>query len=63
MVDIRISTFDSRMLEEVGKDRQQGKGFAGKSSLADDVFVMMKKKQQNSVDLSSEHKSSFDFPK
>ena len=33
------------MLEKVGKDRQQGKGFAGKSSLADDVFVMMKKNQ------------------
>ena len=31
------------MLEEVGKDRQQGKGFAGKSSLTNDVFVMMKK--------------------
>ena len=41
MVDIWISTFDSRMLEKVGKDRQQGKGTTGKSSLADDVFVMM----------------------
>ena len=31
----------------------------------DDVFVMMKTKtkQHNSIDLSSEHKSSFDFPK